>query len=117
MVVVPRHRSGFKLSTFSAYGDPMKAPLDHQSGKTDKTKKIFGGRKDVRNCLYMAAIPTIRSNHILGPYYEQVKKRAPGPKAAKWAVVPVLRKLLFLMNRLARDPNFELQLKPQTKAA
>ena len=93
------------------------APLDRQSGKTDRTKKIFGGRKDVRNCLYMAAIPTIRSNRILGPYYEQVKKRAPGPRAAKWAVVPVLRKLLFLMNRLARDPSFELQKKPQFKAA
>ena len=93
------------------------APLDNQSGKTDKTKKIYGGRKNVRDSLYMAVIPTIRFNHILGPYYEQVKKRTPGPKAAKWAVVPVMRKLLHLMNRLARDPNFELQKRPKSKAA
>jgi len=93
------------------------APLDNQSGKTDKTKKTFGGRKDVRSCLYMAVIPTIRANHILGPYYEEVKNRMPGPKASKWAVVPVMRKLLHLMNRLARDPSFELQQKPKIKAA
>ena len=93
------------------------APLDNQSGKTDKTKKTFGGRKDVRNSLYMAVIPTIRANHILGPYYWEVKKRMPGSKAAKWAVVPVMRKLLHLMNRLARDPNFELQQRPRIKAA
>lgn len=93
------------------------APLDNQSGKTDKTKKTFGGRKDVRNSLYMAVIPTIRANHILGPYYWEVKKRMPGPRAAKWAVVPVMRKLLHLMNRLARDPSFELQQRPRIKAA
>jgi len=93
------------------------APLDNQSGTVDRTKKTFGGRKDVRSCLYMAVIPAIRTNHILGPYYEEVKKRMPGPKASKWAVVPVMRKLLHLMNRLARDPNFELQQRPRIKTA
>ena len=93
------------------------APLDNQSGKTDKEKRIFGGRSDVRASLYMAVVPSIRSNHILGPYYEQVARRIPGPRAKKWAMVPVMRKLLSLMNRLASDPDFELQRKPAVKAA
>ena len=41
----------------------------------------------------------------------------PGPKASKWALVPVMRKLIHLMNRIARDPNFVPQKKPDVKAA
>jgi len=91
-------------------------PLDHQSGKMDKTKHIYGGRRDVRNALYMAAVASIKFNHILSAYYMQVRQRMPGPKAAKWAIVPVMRKLIELMNRIARDPNFKPQQKPMLKA-
>ncbi len=56
-------------------------------------------------------------NHILGPYYREVKERMPGPKASKWALVPVMRKLLLLMNRIARDPDFVPQQRPKSSAA
>lgn len=93
------------------------APMDNQSGKTDKYKHIHGGRKNVRNALYMAAVASVKFNHILGAYYQQVRLRMPGPKASKWALVPVMRKLIHLMNRIARDPNFTPQKKPTIKAA
>lgn len=92
-------------------------PMDNQSGKTDKSKHIHGGRKDVRNALYMAAVASVKFNHILGAYYQQVRQRMPGPKASKWALVPVMRKLVHLMNRIARDPSFIPQKKPIIKAA
>lgn len=93
------------------------APLEHQSGKMDKTRHIFGGRKSVRCSLYMATVASVKFNHILSAYYSQIRARAPGKKAGKWALVPVMRKLLILMNRLAKDPSFELQKKPRIKAA
>ncbi len=92
-------------------------PMEDQSGAWDGMRHIFGGRRPLRNALYMASIPAVRFNHILGPYYEKVKERMPGPKASKWALVPVMRKLLLLMNRIARDPDFVPQQKPKSSVA
>ena len=86
-------------------------PMDDQSGKKDHAKRIFGGRKDVRKALYLAVLPAVQHNHILSAYYKEVKSRIPSKRAAKWAFVPVMRKLVHLMNRLARDPEFQLQKK------
>lgn len=93
------------------------APKEGQSGMSDHTRYCSGGRRNVRCALYMACLPAINHNHILGAYYEKVKQRIPGPKAKKWAMVPVMRKLLHLMNRLASDDTFELQKKPRSTAA
>lgn len=106
-----------KISDASAAKLVGAVPMDNQSGKTDKCKHIHGGRKDVRNALYMAAVASVKFNHILGAYYQQVRQRMPGPKASKWALVPVMRKLIHLMNRIARDPSFVPQKKPIIKAA
>lgn len=93
------------------------APLDNQSGDTTKTKQIRGGRRTIREALYMAAVSAIQHNHILSEYYYRGKERMPGPKASKWVIVPVMRKLIHLMNRLAKDPSFELEKKPAIKVA
>ena len=90
-------------------------PREGQSGTTSHIRYCVGGRKNVRCALYLATLSCIQHNHILGAYYYEIKKRIPGPKASKWAMVPVMRKLLHLMNRLASDPGFELQKKPQIK--
>ena len=93
------------------------APMDHQSGKTDHTKHVYGGRKKVRNALYMAAVAAVKFNHILSEYYQSLKLRMPGPKASKWALLPVMRKIAILMNRIARNPDFIPEAKPRIKAA
>ena len=87
------------------------APVEKQSGTKEWHRKIWGGRKDVRNALYMAAVASIKWNAILGSYYH--KKRAEG-HPHKWAIVPTMRKLLSLLNKIARDPRFTPQTEPES---
>ena len=87
------------------------APEEKQSGTKEWRRRIWGGRKDVRNALYMACIASIMWNSILGAYYR--KKRAEG-HPHKWAMVPTMRKMLSLLNRIARDPNFTPQPEPES---
>ena len=79
------------------------APLEKQSGNMEWQRKIYGGRKRVRNALYMSAISGIAYNPIFRAYYR--RKRDEG-HPAKWCIVPVMRKLLSLMNSIARKPEF-----------
>ena len=87
------------------------APEEKQSGTKEWQRRIWGGRKDVRNALYMAAVASIKWNAILGSYYH--KKRAEG-HPHKWAIVPTMRKLLSLLNRIARDPGFIPMPEPES---
>ena len=87
------------------------APEERQSGTKEWQRRIWGGRKDVRNALYMAAVASIKWNAILGGYYR--KKRAEG-HPHKWAIVPTMRKLLSLLNRIARDPGFMPKPEPES---
>jgi len=54
---------------------------------------------------------SIQWNAILGSYYH--KKRAEG-HPHKWAIVPTMRKLLSLLNRIARDPGFIPMPEPES---
>ena len=65
----------------------------------------------MRNSLYMACIASITWNSILGKYYH--KKRDEG-HLHKWAMVPTMRKLLSLLNRIARDPSFVPRPEPES---
>ena len=87
------------------------APVEKQSGTKEWHRKIWGGRKGVRNALYMAAVASIKWNAILGGYYH--KKRAEG-HPHKWAIVPTMRKLLSLLNKIARDPRFTPGTEPES---
>ena len=87
------------------------APEERQSGTKEWQRRIWGGRKDVRNALYMACIASITWNSILGKYYH--KKRDEG-HLHKWAMVPTMRKLLSLLNRIARDPSFVPRPEPES---
>ena len=87
------------------------APEEKQSGTKEWQRRIWGGRKDVRNALYMAAVASIKWNAILGGYYR--KKRAEG-HPHKWAIVPTMRKMLSLLNRIARDPGFTPMPEPES---
>ena len=87
------------------------APEERQSGTKEWQRRIWGGRKDVRNALYMACIASIKWNSILGKYYH--KKRDEG-HLHKWAMVPTMRKLLSLLNKIARDPSFVPRPEPES---
>ena len=87
------------------------APEERQSGKKEWVRKIWGGRKDVRNALYMATKASIIWNSKLSAYYHG--KRAEG-HPFKWCIVPTMRKLLSLLNRIARDPDFVPEPEPES---
>ena len=87
------------------------APEERQSGTKDWQRRIWGGRRSVRNALYMAAVASIMWNSTLGSYYR--RKRAEG-HPHKWAIVPTMRKLLSLLNRIARDPSFKPAPEPES---
>lgn len=71
------------------------APFNCDSGKLRGKRAIFGGRRAVRNGLYMAALVATRHNLILARFYQRL--RAAG-KPAKLALTAVMRKLLLVLN-------------------
>jgi transposase len=76
------------------------APRARDSGATRGPRSIFGGRKEVRTSLYMAALSASRYNPALRAMYRRL--RAAGKKA-KVALVAVARKLLTIANAMIRD--------------
>ena len=63
-------------------------------------RTIFGGRAEVRTTLYMAALSAIRYNPALRAFYRRLKQAG---KASKVALTAVSRKLLTILNAMARD--------------
>ena len=76
------------------------APLNRDSGAMRGKRTIAGGRKRVRDALYMAALTATRSS----PHYRAVYKAfiAAG-KAKKLALIAIARKLLIALNAMIRD--------------
>lgn len=81
------------------------APYNRDSGEKTGARHIAGGRGAVRRALYMAALSAVRHDAILKAFY--LKLRAAGKKP-KVALVACMRKLLLLLNRLLKNPNFQL---------
>lgn len=81
------------------------APHPKDSGTTRSPRYVRGGRPQVRNVLYMAAVCAARFNPILAAFYERLRAKG---KPAKVCLVAVMRKMVCLMNRLIQDPNFAL---------
>ena len=75
------------------------APFDNDSGVFRGKRTIRGGRSDVRQVLYMAALSASRFNSVLKPVYERLIK---AKKPFKVAIVAVMRKLLIYLNSLLK---------------
>ena len=71
------------------------APFNRDSGSMHGKRCVFGGRRVVRNALYMAALSAARRNHILAPFYQRLLAAGKPPKLALTAV---MRKLLIALN-------------------
>ena len=76
------------------------APISRESGKWKGRSKIGGGRRGVRNALYMPALVAIRYNLHLAEIY---RKLVDAGKPAKRAIAAIMRKLVILANALIRD--------------
>jgi len=77
------------------------APHARQSGQTDKGGKCSGGRKHVRNVLYMAALSAVKAKKSpLWPFYNRLRQSG---MAFKPAIVAVMRKLITIVNAMVRS--------------
>lgn len=76
------------------------APFADDSGGRRGRRTIHGGRDDVRNVLYMAALTAARTN----PPLAAMKKRlAEAGKEAKVILTAIMRRLIGILNAMVRD--------------
>lgn len=87
------------------------APLADDSGKRQGQRHIRGGRLQVRNALYMAALSAVRHNPDLKALYDRLRAKG---KAAKLALTAVMRKLVVLANALITNNRTWTPTKPET---
>lgn len=75
------------------------APINRDSGATRGRRSIFGGRRDVRKVLYMAALTASRYNPVIKVFYQRLVAAG---KPKKLALTACARKLLVILNAIAR---------------
>jgi transposase len=76
------------------------APLNRDSGTYRGKRAIWGGRASVRAALYMAALVASRHNPTIRTFYERL---CAAGKAKKLALTACMRKLLTMLNAMARS--------------
>lgn len=76
------------------------APLNHDSGQRRGQRAIRGGRRRVRQALYMAAVSAARAS---GRFAQTYQTQRQSRKPAKLALIAVARKILVTVNAMLRD--------------
>jgi transposase len=76
------------------------APYNKDSGSRRGKRRIFGGRADIRQVIYMATLSAIQANPQIKAFYERLV--AVG-KPKKVAVIAAMRKLLTILNAILRS--------------
>lgn len=82
-------------------------PYDFDSGRFAGQRHIAGGRKHVRNALYMPTLAAMRFDPAIKPFYQRC---AEGRSDKKPAVIAAMRKLLTILNARMRDHLASLNL-------
>jgi transposase len=75
------------------------APLSRDSGTMRGRRFIQGGRTTVRAVLYMATLVATKRNAIIRAFYQRLLAAG---KPKKLALVACMRKLLTMLNTIAR---------------
>lgn len=76
------------------------APLNRDSGAQRGRRSIQGGRKRVRDALYVAAFTAARHHPRFATIYQRLREAG---KPIKLALVAVARHLLIILNAMLRD--------------
>ena len=76
------------------------APLNRDSGQFRGQRHIWGGRKKVRNILFMCSLSASRHSKSVKEFYDRLKSKG---KAAKTALTACSRKLLTICNTLIKN--------------
>src|SRR6202023_2611864 len=82
------------------------APYDDDSGKRRGERHIKGGRRWVRNALYMPCLgAATQNNPVFKAYYQRLLAKGKEPKVA---LVACMRKLIIILNTMiARRQNWD----------
>jgi transposase len=75
------------------------APMARDSGQMRGRRRIQGGRFEIRRTLYMATLTAARHNPLIRAHYERLVAAG---KLKKVALVACMRKLLTILNAMAR---------------
>lgn len=76
------------------------APFNRDSGKLKGKRAICGGRRTVRNVLYMAALTAKRCNPVIRRLAERLKDQG---KPAKVIITACMRKLVVILNTMLKN--------------
>ncbi len=76
------------------------APVNKDSGKRQKKRRVFGGRANVRSVLYMAALSASKHNPRIKAFYDHLLRMG---KEKKVALTACMRKLLVILNAIVHN--------------
>jgi transposase len=76
------------------------APYAFESGTLKGRRCIWGGRANVRQVLYMAAMSASNWNPVLKAFHDRLEAAGKKPKVA---IVAVMRKMMIMLNAMVRD--------------
>lgn len=76
------------------------APFNRDSGSRRGERMVWGGRRALRNLLYMATISAIRCNSKIREFYQRLTAAGKKPKVA---ITACMRKLITILNAMIRD--------------
>lgn len=76
------------------------APINRDSGAFRGQRFVQGGRADLRAVLYMATVAAVRCNPVIRAFFQRLTAAG---KPAKVALTACMRKLLTILNAIARS--------------
>jgi len=89
------------------------APMLNQTGKSDKKRRVRGGRSIVRRVLYMATLVATKCNPVIKAFYIHLLSKG---KLKKVALVACMRKLLTILNdRVRRNEPWRTSVQQEEK--
>jgi len=82
------------------------APVNKDSGRRQKKRRVYGGRANVRSVLYMVALSASKHNPRIKMFYDHLIRMG---KEKKVALTACMRKLLVILNAIIRvNQNYTL---------
>lgn len=73
------------------------APMNNDSGGTERRRRTYAGRGALRAVLHMATVACTQHNPVIRAHYAHLKARGKAPKVA---LVACMRKLLSILNAM-----------------
>lgn len=75
------------------------APFNRDSGQFKGRRMVWGGRRSVRNVLYMAALSAMKHNPVIREFAARLRAKGKPPKVV---ITACIRKLVVILNAMLR---------------